>query len=142
MVYLNAIIFGYDFSKYNFIQNNWSKNFYPLYWGAFLFYYSIFIFILVLSIYNICIIAKVKNTSHPFSLVIKFMIIFILMSLLAFFYNSDFYLLGGHNILLQKIMVLIILSVIMVTLHYFLIDKKYEKRMSDGDHDKIEKAGR
>ncbi len=127
LVYLNAIIFGYDFPKY-FVWNG-PRGFYNLWWGSFLFYYSIFILIFVISIYNVCIIAKVKNTSSPFSFAVKFLIFFILLSLLALFYNSDFYLLGGRNIMVQKIIVLIVLSAITATLHYILIDRKYEKRM-------------
>lgn len=139
LVYFNALIFGYNFSINNFVWNG-PSGFFQLFWGGTLFYYSIFILVFVLGIYNICIILKVRNTKKPFNLATKFVICFILFSLLAWIYDSDFYRLGGSHILLQKIIVLIVLSAVVVILHYFLIDKQYEIKEAKQTIDKIERV--
>ncbi len=131
IVFGNAIIFGFDFPKD--VLKGYSFGYvYQTYWGGFLFSYSILFFFIIFFIYNIVIISKVRKTSKPFPFGVK-CIVLILLSFLFFLYNIDYYSIGGilrsSIFIIQAGINLIILSMISVTVQYFLVDLRYEKRI-------------
>lgn len=126
LLFTIGIVFGYNIT----VVKSWPSlySFFYIYWATVLVHYSIFILIFIFGFYNLIIVSYFKIKKKPITFFIKVFIFFIILSILFFVSHQEFFFdMGNEYYYLKLSLLLIFTSIIMVYLHYRLIDKKVEK---------------
>ena len=125
LLYLIGITLGYNILQEKPWYSFWS--FFQIHWGGVISYCSFFILVFVFGIYNLIIVAYFNNKNKPLKIIFKLLVFFILLSTLLLISGTGmFFDMGNEYYYLKLVLLLFFTSVIMVYLHYCLIDKKEE----------------
>lgn len=126
LLFTTGIVFGYNIIA----VTSWSSwySFFYIYWASVLVHYSIFIFIFIFGFYNLIIVSYFKIKKKSITFFFKVLVFFIILSILFFVSRQEFFFNMGYEYYYLKLSLLFIFtSIIMVYLHYRLIDKKEER---------------
>lgn len=126
LMYIIGITFGYNILEAKPWYSFWS--FFQIHWGGIIAYCSFFILVFIFGIYSSFILVYFNKKNKPLKFIYKILIFFILLSALLFISGKGMFFYMGNGYYHIKLLVLLLFtSIIMVYLHYLLIDKKAER---------------
>ena len=129
LMYIIGITFGYNILEAKPWYSLWS--FFQIHWGGIIAYCSFFILVLVFGIYNLFIVLYFNKKKRSLKFIYKLLVFFILLSALLFISGKGmFFDMGNGCYYLKLLLLLLFTSIIMVYLHYLLIDKRQKKLMT------------